>query len=244
MVSTHYPGFNVLAEQLEWDETSRHTVVKRLQPAAPKFLRPDELECVRAVAANLLYESRPEVLDFVVSHVDKQLGSPLGEAQRKAELPPQDVLVRQGLAALNGAAESLEQKMFAHCTPQTQAHILQTLQKGKAPLPAQFADVNEKRKQKALFNKLLLLCVEAFASHPTVWSEMGYPGPAYPRGYYRIERRRHDPWEAVAIPLPGLDGEVNGRGDGPRDGHGNGFGKGFRDDVSNGAKGEQNDDPN
>lgn len=49
--------------------------------------------------------------------------------------------------------------------------------------------------QKALFKKLLGLAVEAHASHPAVWSEMGYAGPAYPRGYYRIERGLTDPWE-------------------------------------------------
>lgn len=206
MAPSHYPGFDVLAEQLEWDETSRNTVVKRLQPDAPTFLRPDELEGVRAVATNLLYESRAEVLDFVVSHIDKQLSSPLGESERKATLPPQDVLVRRGLAALNGAAMGLEGQPFVGCKPETQAHLLQTLQKGKAPLPDEFADVQ----QKDLFKKLLLLCVDAFASHPTVWSEIGYPGPAYPRGYYRIERRRHDPWEPVAIPLPRVNGQADG----------------------------------
>jgi len=35
-----------------------------------------------------------------------------------------------------------------------------------------------------------------------VWSEMGYGGPAYPRGYYRIEAGVTDPWEAKAEVKP------------------------------------------
>lgn len=199
MAHSHYPGFNTLAEQDAWDDYSRSVVLKRLQPAKPTLLRQDEIDTVRAIARNLLYESREKLLDFVVAHIDSQLASPIGESERKSMLPPQDVLVRRGLAALNGAAMEMESKPFHLCKPETQAHLLQTLQKGQAALPAVFADVP----QKDLFKKLLLLSVDAFSSHPAIWSEMGYPGPAYPRGYYRIERGLHDPWEPVAASAAG-----------------------------------------
>lgn len=206
MAPSHYPGFDPLTERDEWDEYSRSVVLQRLQPTKPTLLRQDEIETVRAIARNLLYESRQELLDFVVSHIDSQLASPIGESERKSTLPPQDVLVRRGLAALNAAAMEMESQPFHLCKPETQAHLLQTLQKGQAALPAEFSDIP----QKDLFKKLLLLSVDAFSSHPTVWSEMGYPGPAYPRGYYRIERGLHDPWEPVAVPLAEQGGAKNG----------------------------------
>ena len=56
--------------------------------------------------------------------------------------------------------------------------------------------------QKEFFETLLALAVEAYASHPAVWSEMGYGGPRYPRGYYRIEAGVTDPWEAKAEVKP------------------------------------------
>lgn len=34
--------------------------------------------------------------------------------------------------------------------------------------------------------------------HPRVWSEIGYAGPAYPRGYVRTQLGQLDPWEAKA----------------------------------------------
>jgi hypothetical protein len=49
---------------------------------------------------------------------------------------------------------------------------------------------------KELFYKLLTESVAAYYSHPTVWSEIGYAGPAYPRGYVRTEWGITDPWEA------------------------------------------------
>ena len=40
--------------------------------------------------------------------------------------------------------------------------------------------------------------VEAYYGHPLAWNEIGFGGPASPRGYVRMEINRRDPWEAAA----------------------------------------------
>ena len=35
----------------------------------------------------------------------------------------------------------------------------------------------------------------AYYSHPHAWSEIGFGGPANPRGYVRMQANRRDPWE-------------------------------------------------
>ncbi|MDM4723605.1 hypothetical protein QTQ03_30055 [Micromonospora sp. WMMA1363] len=37
----------------------------------------------------------------------------------------------------------------------------------------------------------------AFYAHPDAWSEMGFPGPAYPRGYKNTGVDRREPFEVV-----------------------------------------------
>ena len=37
----------------------------------------------------------------------------------------------------------------------------------------------------------------AYYAHPTAWNEIGFGGPASPRGYVRMGLDRRDPWEAV-----------------------------------------------
>ena len=37
----------------------------------------------------------------------------------------------------------------------------------------------------------------AYYSHPSAWSEIGFGGPANPRGYVRLNKDRRDPWEAI-----------------------------------------------
>ena len=38
-----------------------------------------------------------------------------------------------------------------------------------------------------------------YYSHPTAWSEIGFGGPANPRGYVRLYKDRRDPWEAIEV---------------------------------------------
>ena len=38
-------------------------------------------------------------------------------------------------------------------------------------------------------------CVEAYYAHPWAWDEIGFGGPAYPRGYMRLEQGEPEPWE-------------------------------------------------
>jgi hypothetical protein len=37
----------------------------------------------------------------------------------------------------------------------------------------------------------------AYYAHPVAWNEIGFGGPASPRGYVRMGLDRRDPWEAV-----------------------------------------------
>ncbi len=36
---------------------------------------------------------------------------------------------------------------------------------------------------------------DVYYAHPWAWDEIGFGGPAYPRGYTRLERGDPEPWE-------------------------------------------------
>lgn len=185
MAASRYPNYDVMAHAGAWDPHTRSIVERRLDPPKkPAFLTPAEAQALRAAVTHLVDEDRDDILGYILSHIDEQLASPVGEAQRKEGVPPQAQLIREGLAALDEMAREREGTPFAECSPEAQAAILSGLQAG-SPL-------------QEFFQKLLSLSVEALASHPTIWSEIGYGGPAYPRGYYRIEAGVTDPWEARA----------------------------------------------
>jgi hypothetical protein len=44
-----------------------------------------------------------------------------------------------------------------------------------------------------------------YYAHPDAWSEIGFGGPASPRGYVRLELGQRDPWEAKQRTEEGSD---------------------------------------
>jgi hypothetical protein len=46
-----------------------------------------------------------------------------------------------------------------------------------------------------VWNLWLRYACTAFYSHPAAWNEIGFGGPAYPRGYKNIGVGRREPWE-------------------------------------------------
>jgi hypothetical protein len=192
VAETRYPNFDVMAEADAWDEHTRSIIERRLAPPKrPEFLTPSESQTLRTIVGHLLYDERVDVLGYVLSHIDNRLKDPIGEAQRKEDVPPEADLIRRGLVALDAVARQRHGLPFVDCSVESQFAMLAALQNGALEPVPEFAGIP----QKELFKKLLGLSVEAFASHPAVWSEIGYAGPAYPRGYYRIEQGVTDPWE-------------------------------------------------
>jgi hypothetical protein len=46
-------------------------------------------------------------------------------------------------------------------------------------------------------NRLLHDILSVYYAHPSAWSDIGFGGPAAPRGYVRLNFDRRDPWEAA-----------------------------------------------
>lgn len=181
MERPHYARYDVMAEQGAWDAHTREVVARRLAtPGRPVHLEPGEAKAAAAVVRRLVADDRADVVDFVVAHIDGRMGAGYGEGQRKAGLPPLADLIHAGLRALGGG--------FAARSAREQDETLTRLSRGELPGEPELP-------QQEFFAKLLELTLEAYASHPLVWSEIGYAGPAYPRGYYRLGRKIRDPWE-------------------------------------------------
>lgn len=194
--SSHYPGYDVLEEKHEWDDHTRGIVLNRLNTEHEyQFLEIIEIETLQALCAVLLDDSRAEIVQYILKDIDHTLSSTAGEGQRKPGVPPQAQLVRQGLKDMNEWSLIHHKKYFFNLEQPVQQQLVQLISHNQAE-PQSLWNVP----QKDLFNKLLSLVVERYCSHPCVWSEIGYGGPAYPRGYVRVTDKELDPWEAKKKP--------------------------------------------
>jgi hypothetical protein len=187
------PDFDVLSEKEEWDKETREVVMSRVSaPPAALVLRQHEVDALVALFSVLLGDDRMPILQFVIDHFDTEMRIHIGESQRKLGMPPFPVLVHKGIDALNGYAIAQHNQAFAQLTPQTRWDLVNSLLTN--PVPFQMED--KEVQSKDFLSRIHTEAVSAYYSHPTVWSEIGYAGPAYPRGYVRVERGLRDPWEA------------------------------------------------
>lgn len=180
-------------EQKEyWDEHTRKIVEERLQQYPFTTLSLEESILLTQLCARLLDEHRDSLLHYVVYHFDQLLSSDIGEAQRKVGVPKASILIRQGIRAIDHYATITYGKLFAGLTKEEQEDILRRMSENAITLSADGVQIPAQE----LFIKLLSETTSAYYSHPTVWSEIGYGGPAYPRGYIRSRLGMRDPWEA------------------------------------------------
>jgi hypothetical protein len=194
---TPYPDYDVLEkwDSPSWNDRTRAVVRKRLDVVPERrFLTEDEWALLEAIAARLI--PQPERADPVpiVPWIDDTLAANRGPGYRYADMPPMREAWRQGLAAIGGEARERHGADFGGLPPDAQDALLRAVQRGETD-GRHWGDLPAAR----FFSELLLKQVAAvYYAHPAAWSEIGFGGPASPRGYVRLGFDERDPWEAGA----------------------------------------------
>ena len=191
-----YPGYDVLDKRagLSWNDETRRVIDQRLAiPREPRFFDAEEWATLTALCDRIVPQptDRPPVP--VASYVDEKMLSDAHDGYRHAELPEQRIAWKRGLAGLREAAHSRHGKSFEHLTGDEQDTLLKALEAGTLE-----ASAFDSMPGTSFFqHRILPDVVTAYYAHPTAWSEIGYGGPASPRGYVRLGLDRRDPWEAA-----------------------------------------------
>lgn len=129
----------------------------------------------------------------IVPQIDKRLFENTHVGYRYEDMPPDREAYALGLRAIDEIASSQHGCPFAELELGEQDIILKSLRDGK-PVAAHAI-----WKRMAVHRFWLLLvgdCAEAYYAHPWAWDEIGFGGPAYPRGYMRLENGKPEPWES------------------------------------------------
>jgi hypothetical protein len=191
-----YPGYDVLSKMggPSWNEQTRRVIARRLAiGGAPGFFTADEFRIVHAIASRLVPQpaSRPPIP--VASLVDAKLAAGKSDGYRLAGMPRDGDAWRLGLRALDAEAEHAHGQRFHGLGHALQDALLARMQKGELTSPAWGTMASAAFFKKRMARDIVL----AYYSHPTAWSEIGWGGPASPRGYVRLDFNERDPWEAA-----------------------------------------------
>ena len=182
-----YPGFDVLAGVDAWDDVTAGAVLARLShPTALSFFTTEEVAVV-APLLDLLLAQDDDPRVPVLEMIDERLCLAETDGWHYDELPEDGDAWRQSLALLDDDARSEFGKGFAELDRGRQAVLIQAVQ-----------DTEGKWHQfeaKHIWSLWTRYACTAFYSHPWSWNEIGFPGPAYPRGYNALGVGARDRWE-------------------------------------------------
>ena len=205
-MNARYPNYDVLAKRHSpsWNEKTRRVIDQRLAlPREPRFLRSEEFQTLEAICARIVPQptTRPPIP--VAPMIDNKLFQDKRDGYRDHRLPPLREAWQRGLRAFDDEARAQHGDAFHTLHIDEQEALLRAAQEGRLTGAAW-----EGMSSKLFFAKRLLSdIVKAYYAHPTAWSEIGYGGPASPRGYVRMNFDRRDPWEAAEA-KPGHEAEA------------------------------------
>jgi gluconate 2-dehydrogenase subunit 3-like protein len=188
-----YPDYNVIDEAQHWDEVTRRTVLERVErvPAIRFFTAPEAATLAAFCDVVMAQDHEPRIP--VLNMVDAKLLA--GELDGFAfDGMPDDRetwrLVARGLdasAVQHGASD------FAAARSEVQSRIVAAFAEGSL-----HGAVWDGLSVSTAFSVVMRAILSAFYSHPWAWNEIGYGGPAYPRGYARLGAGQREWWEGTA----------------------------------------------
>ncbi|QDZ15159.1 gluconate 2-dehydrogenase subunit 3 family protein [Humibacter ginsenosidimutans] len=186
-----YPGFDVMAQQKHWDTATRAAIHARLhgQPAVRFFTQLEEAtaKCLLDRLVGQRAEPGDTTVDLV-RMVDTRLAENQTDGWHYDTMPRDSQAWRQSLEALNEDAHARFGRDFAECAYDDQRELIEAVRTWESDRwhdlpPAQ------------VWSLWTRYAATAFYSHPAVWNEIGFGGPAYPRGYKNLGVDKLEPFE-------------------------------------------------
>ena len=196
---TPYLTYDVLDkwDTPSWNDQTRAVIDQRLNKVPERrYLNEEEWSLLQAIVERLVPQpDRAEGPLPIVPWIDALLFHNHTPGYRYADMPPMRDAWRQGLKAIAAESRNRHGRTFEKLAAEQQDDLLRDVENnridsrywGNLPAGGFFK------------HHLLKEVVGIYYSHPSAWSEIGYGGPASPRGYARLGLDERDPWEAEEL---------------------------------------------
>lgn len=191
----YYPGYSTLSQKGFWDAKTRAVIMERVNQVPPiRFFSHSELLLIESICEHIIPQSdrNADHRIPIVNFIDQRLFENRIDGYRYEKMPTDQEAYRLALRAIDEIGVRLYSRGFPELDPLDQDKILESLHDGTPE------SAHEIWKQLPVHRFWMLLvqdCVEVYYAHPWAWDEIGFGGPAYPRGYTRLERGEAEPWE-------------------------------------------------
>lgn len=192
-----FEGFDVLSQVDHWDDVTAGVVLARLDPGKElSFFTPPEQACAGALF-DLILDQCTDPKVPVLALVDRRLALGETDGWRYEDMAEDGDAWRFTLARLDHDAHVAHGERFHALEISAQADLVQGVHDAKIWHGIDASHV---------WSLWTRYACAAYYSHPWAWNEIGFGGPAYPRGYKAIGIGRREPWEVAdgsnADPVP------------------------------------------
>jgi Gluconate 2-dehydrogenase subunit 3 len=178
MAEERYPGFDVLQQASHWDDVTRALVVDRVERVPEiRFFTQREAATLHALCDHITAQDREPRIP-VLAYVDEKLYDGPLDGYRYADMPDDPETWRRVARGLDEEAEKRGAATYAALHRAEQLELCRLFARGELS-GGTWDSLNVSR----AFGVVMRQVCEAFYSHPWAWNEIGFPGPAYPRGY-------------------------------------------------------------
>ena len=191
-----FDGYDVMAQRPHWDKQTAHVVAERLAASEGtaaraeggeglEFFSPAEAPTVGALLDMVLAQHQEPKVP-VLAMLDARLAQGSTDGWRYQDMPEDAEAWHYSLKYLDEDADEEYACRFHQCSTDQQGALLQAVQDAETwhGWPA-----------KHVWSLWSRYACAAFYAHPWAWNEIGFGGPAYPRGYKVLRPGWREPWE-------------------------------------------------
>jgi len=183
-----FAGFDVLGQARHWDQVTADLVTARLSaPSGLAFFTPAEAACAR-VLLNLLAGQEDDQQISLLHMVDARLAAGETDGWRYSGMPEDGQAWRDTLAILDEDAAKHGGTTFSDASEEDQLELIQAVQDLAS---GEWHGLNAAH----VWSLWTRYACTALYAHPLAWNEIGFPGPAYPRGYKNTGVDKREPFE-------------------------------------------------
>ncbi|MGI8573621.1 MAG: gluconate 2-dehydrogenase subunit 3 family protein [Solirubrobacteraceae bacterium] len=187
-----YPDYNVLDEADHWDAHTRSVVFERIESEPPlRFFSAEEAITLSAFCDVVMAQDREPRIP-VLSMVDAKLHSGKLDGFRFADMPDDRETWRCVATGLDASARAHGAPSFVSAPSELQHLLVDDFSHGKLN-----GEVWDELSPTRAWSVVMRSVLSAFYSHPWAWNEIGFGGPAYPRGYARMGVGQRESWEGA-----------------------------------------------
>jgi hypothetical protein len=185
-----YPDYDCLEQIRHWDELTRKVVVDRVEHVPElRFFNESEAATLTAFCDVVLaQDAEPRIP--VLAFIDQKLADGRLDGYQYADMPDDRETWRRVARGLDEAAHATGAESYADAPHHRRQAISDAFAAGTLEAGA-WHELNLAHAWAVVMRSVLA----AFYSHPWAWNEIGFGGPAYPRGYARLGVGLSEAWE-------------------------------------------------